>query len=114
MCINGHHHRDHIRILDGVCYFDVNSTKIDWVQGVTHHDCYPADLLAKYRALGHTVVYTDPLYCVVELTGTTIEIKGRESSMFMGVTREDVGGTPFDKAGRPVVPKIQSAKITLG
>ena len=113
MCINGHHHRDHIRILDGICYFDVNSTKIDWIEGITH-DRYPAELLAKYRALGHTVVYTDPLYCVVEIEGTTIDIKGRESTMFMGISREDVGGRPFDRAGRPVVPKIQSVKLTLG
>ncbi len=113
MCMNGHYHRDYIRILDGVCYFDINSVLMDWVQGVTH-DRYPADLCAEYRSLNHTVIYNDPLYCIVELDGNTIDIKGKESSMYLGITREDVGGTPFDKAGRPVVPKIQSAKITLG
>ena len=113
MCMNGHYHRDYIRILDGVCYFDVNSVLMEWVSGVTH-DRYPAELLAEYSSLNHTVIYNDPLYCIVELDGTTIDIKGKESSMYMGITREDVGGTPFDKVGRPVVPKIQSAKITLG
>ena len=113
MCMNGHYHRDYIRILDGVCYFDVNSVLMEWVNGVTH-DRYPADLCAEYRSLNHTVIYNDPLYCVVELDGNTIDIKGKESSMYLGITREDVGGTPFDKAGRPVVPKIQSGKITLG
>ncbi|MBR7111329.1 MAG: metallophosphoesterase [Clostridia bacterium] len=112
MCMNGHYHRDYIRILDGVCYFDVNSVLMDWVQSVTH-DRYPAELCEEYKSLNHTVIYNDPLYCIVELDGTTINIKGKESSMYLGVTREDVGGTPFDKAGRPVVPMIQSAKITL-
>ena len=113
MCMNGHYHRDYICILDGVCYFDVNSVLMDWVQGVTH-DKYPVELCEEYKSLNHTVIYNDPLYCIIELDGTTINIKGKESSMYLGVTREDVGGTPFDKAGRPVVPKIQSAKITLG
>ena len=112
MCINGHHHRDYIRILDGVCFFEVNSVLMEWVNGVVH-DRYPADLCAEYRSLNHTVIYNDPLYCIVELEGTTIDIKGKESSMYMGLTREDVGGTPFDKAGRPCTPKIQSARITL-
>ncbi len=112
MCMNGHYHRDYIRILDGVCYFDVNSVLMEWVSGVTH-DLYPAELCEEYKSLNHTVIYNDPLYCIVELDGTTIDIKGKESSMYLGITREDVGGTPFDKVGRPVVPKIQTAKITL-
>ena len=111
MCMNGHYHRDYIRILDNVCYFDVNSVKFDWVEKV--HDLYPEDRCAQIKHLNHTVVYNDPLYCVVTLTGNTIEIKGKESSMFMGVTREMTGNIKYDKAGRPVVPRIASTKITL-
>jgi len=32
----------------------------------------------------------------------------------MGVRREDTNNDICDKDGRPVVPRVQSAKITLG
>ena len=36
-----------------------------------------------------------------------------ETTMYLGITREMTGNPPFDRAGRPVVPRVQSAKITL-
>ena len=55
------------------------------------------------------------IHAVITLEGTTITIDGMESSMFMGINREHTEGNPiYDKAARPVVPKVQSAKITLG
>lgn len=111
MCVNGHYHRDFLRILEGVLYFDVNSVVYDWVEN--EHTCYPEELCRDISLLNHTVVYDDPLYAVVTIEGTNIRIEGRSSTMFMGVTREMTGNVPFDKAGRPVTPTIQSANITL-
>ena len=113
LCINGHYHRDNIRILDGVCYFDLNSASYDWVPN--EHECYPKELCEKIRLLSHTVVYNDPIHSVITLEGSTITIEGMESSMFMGINRAETGVNPlFDSMGRPVVPRVQNARITLG
>ena len=112
LCINGHHHRDFIRILDNVWYFDLNSASFDWVS--KKHDCYPKDLCEEYKLLSNTVVYNDPIHAVITLEGTAITIEGMESSMFMGINREHTDNPIYDGAGRPVVPMVQSAKITLG
>ena len=112
MCINGHYHRDNIRILDNVCYLDMNAVRYDWVD--IEHNLYPQELCEKYAKIKNTVVYNDPLYAIVTLEGNTITIEGAKSSMFMGVNREMTENSIYDKMGRPVVPEIKSAKITLG
>lgn len=112
LCINGHHHRDFIRILDQVCFLEMNSASFDWLENT--HTLFPEEMCKEIYHLNHTVVYNDPLYAIVTLEGSEITIQGTESSMFMGVTREMTGNPPFDKAGRPVTPRVQSAKIKLG
>jgi len=111
MCINGHHHRDNIRILDGVCYFDLNSTSFDWLHN--KHDLFPAEWYQQAELVGNTVMYKDPVHAIITLEGTTITIEGMESEMVMGVRREDTDNEICDPDGRPVVPKVQSAKFTL-
>ena len=112
LCINGHHHRDYIRILDGVCYFDLNSASYDWVP--VKHGNYPKEMCDEIRLLSNTVVYNDPIHAIITLEGTTITIEGMESSMFMDINREHTDNPIYDGAGRPVTPTVQSAKITLG
>ena len=112
MCINGHYHRDFIRILDNVCYFDMNSTTTDWVNN--EHSLYPKELYEKARFLKNNLIYNDPLHAIVTLEGNTITIEGMESSMFMGITREMTDNEPYDNMGRICKPIVQSAKITLG
>jgi 3',5'-cyclic AMP phosphodiesterase CpdA len=110
-CINGHHHRDHHTVIDGVLYLEVNATRFDWLE--KRHDCYPPDLCEQITSLSHTVVYEDPLGCVVTVEGTTFRVEGSESRMFMGVGRAEAGCKILDVAGRPVVPRISSFEITL-
>jgi len=112
LCINGHMHRDAIRILDNVCYWELNSVSYDWVDEA--HDYYPKEECDAIKYLKHTLVYNDPLYAVVTLEGNMITIKGKESSMYMGINREHTNNPVFDEMGRPVVPKISSARITIG
>lgn len=111
LCINGHHHRDNLRLLDGVCYWDVNSTAYDWID--IPHKLYPAELYEQYSYIGHTLCYNDALYAIVELEGTAIRIRGMESSMLLGINREHTDNPVFDAMGRPVTPTIQSVSITL-
>ncbi len=112
MCINGHHHRDNLRILNGILYFDLNSASYDWVDNA--HQCYPKELCENISLLSNTVVFNDPIHAIITLEGSTVTIEGMESSMFMGINRKETGNNPiFDQAGRPVTPRVQSAKITL-
>ena len=111
MCINGHHHRDNLRILDGVLYFDLNSVSFDSLP--KPHNFFPEEMCRQYSSLPITLIFNDPLHAVVTVEGTTITIDGMESSMFMGINREQTGDPLYDSMGRPVVPRVQSAKITL-
>jgi len=112
MCINGHYHRDHMRIIDGVVYFEINSASYEWLPKA--HDLFPQELCKKWSALSHTVCYNDPVHAIVTIEGTTITVDGMESSMFMGLNSVDTGNRYCDGMGRPVYPRVQSAKITLG
>lgn len=111
MCVNGHHHRDFIRIMDNVCYFDMNSASFDWVEN--EHSCYPEEICRKGKHFNHIVAYEDTLYAVVTMEGSSIKIDGMKSSMLMNVTREATGNSVYDRAGRSVKPEVQSATITL-
>ena len=112
MCINGHYHSDYIRILDGICYFDVNSAAYDWLN--TPHRLYPEKMHRQMRLLGYTVIYNEPLHAIVTVEGNTVTIEGMESDVFLGITRAMTGNPPTDPAGRELNSAIQSAKFTLG
>lgn len=112
LCINGHYHRDNIRILNGVCYLDLNSASVDWVE--KSHYSFPSQLHEQVKKLHHLVVFERPLYAVVTLEGSTIDIKGTESPMLYGVDyKKATGSDCYDRCGRPFTQSIQSAKITL-
>lgn len=113
MVMNGHYHRDNLRILDNVLHWDINSVSYDWI-GEEKHKCFPQELCDQFACVANCIIYNDPLYAIVTIEGSTITIEGTESSMFMDVTRESLGLPLLDNAARPVVPKIQSCKITLG
>ncbi len=112
MVMNGHYHRDNLRILDNVLYWDINSVWMDWVG---KNDChlYPDEYYEKYSAMDKAVYYSDPLYAIVTIEGNTITIEGKESSMLFGVQRKDTGRNQWDSDGRASAPRIQSAKLTL-
>jgi len=112
MYINGHYHRDFIRILDNVVYFDLNSASYDWVEKT--HDCYPKELCDQYKLVNHTVVYNDPVHAVITMDSDgLIKIDGMESSMLYDVTREKAGQPFADSSGRPVYPRVQSANLRV-
>lgn len=110
LCINGHHHRDFIRVLNQVVYFDLNSASYDWVE--KRHNLYPEELCKEHSMLSHTVAYEDPVHAVITLDSEgLIKIDGMESQMFMGVTRTKAGMRFADSCGRPVYPRVQSAEM---
>ena len=112
LCINGHYHRDYLRILDQVAYLDLNSVSYDWVQNP--HNFFPEEVNKKYKLAANTIIYNDPLYAIIGLASDgTLTIEGIESTMYKGVTREMTDNSPCDPDGRPATPKVLSAKIKL-
>ena len=112
LAINGHHHRDFLRILENVAYLDLNSTTFEWINHP--HSFFPAELCARHEFAANTVIYNDPVHAVITVDGDgTIEIAGMTSSMFMGVTREMTDNPPCDHAGRPCTPNVLSARFKM-
>ena len=110
---NGHHHRDHIRLLDNVAYFDVNSASFDWLN--QPHDHFPKELCEAYELADHQAIWEAPLSAVVTVCDDgTIKIDGSTSTYLHGVTREMTPNAICDGAGRPCVTEIQSACFKLG
>lgn len=112
LVMNGHYHCDHLRILDGVIYFDVNSANYQWVN--KPHNLYPEEVTKNHSLAKNTVMFNDPVSAIVTLTHDGgIRIKGQKSSLFMGVTREMTGNPRFDSMGRETTAVIQSIDLKL-
>lgn len=111
LCINGHYHCDHLRILNQVCYLDLNSASYDWLP--QSHNGYPEALCRETELLSHTLVYNDPLCAVITLEGTCITVDGMESSYLYGVDRSMTPNPSYDEGGRAMSPRIGSCRILL-
>ncbi len=112
MCVNGHYHRNNLRILDNIAFFELNSTTSDWIK-LPHH-AYPPELMAKYENSDHELLFTDPVHAIVTVTDDgEISIEGMQSSMYLGITREMTGNSICDQAGLPCDPSVLSAHFKL-
>jgi len=115
LCINGHHHCDHIRILDNVVYFELNAASYHYL--IKEHTLYPENLVAEYRRINHTLVYEDPIHAVITLEekdgAVSIAIDGMESRTLFGIPKEMTGNDRYDSCGREALARVQSAKIVL-
>ena len=112
MSLNGHHHRDFLRIMDNVAFFDVNSASFDWLSKPQEH--FPDELRKAYEMVDHQAIFSEPLSALVTVSEDgTIEIEGSRSGFLHGVTREMSPNPPCDGAGRPCTAEILSAKFKL-
>ncbi|MGI5925076.1 MAG: metallophosphoesterase family protein [Lentisphaeria bacterium] len=112
LVINGHHHRDNLRLIDNVLYFDLNSASYEWVPKA--HDKYPPEVLSKHKLAKNTVMYNAPVNAIITMNSDgRIKIDGMESSLFMGITREMTGNSRYDAHGRETTARVQSLDITL-
>ena len=110
--INGHHHRDNLRILNNVVYFDLNSATHEWLPKV--HDCYPKALCEKHKLLNHTIAFTDPIHAIITMDyDGTIIIEGMNSTFLLGVTCQQAGVSGIDSCGRPTTPCVLSECIKM-
>ena len=112
LVMNGHHHVDHVRILDDLVYWDVNSANHYWWGGVQTK--YPKDYVEKHRLTPRTLAWKDPLSAVLTLyPDGRISVKGASSDWLFGVTPRMAGFSEYDGSDRLIAPRIRSFDVTL-
>lgn len=119
LVMNGHLHVDHLRILDNIAYWDVNSANMYYWGGVKN--VYPKDYIARHPGASYTLGdiretlgWKDPLSAILILyPNGRIRIEGSKSGWLFGVTPEMAGFANYDHGDRLIAPVIRSADFTL-
>ena len=122
MAVNGHHHRDYVRIKDGILYWDLNSASFEYVgeKRYSHNRFTPEWIAAnklKPRKGGRWpfLAWEQPIHSIVTLDAATgrIASSGMKAEFSCGVTPELVG-YKTDGCGRRVTPEIQAFDLRIG
>ena len=109
LVVNGHHHTDGFRFIDGIAYLDLNSANYKYY--AESHKLYPAEYLKSHTGAGHVIAWEDPISSVITLDASgRLRIDGQESRFFMDVSPEKA---KFPQRDRPVTPNIQSVDISM-
>ena len=116
---NGHLHVDHMRILDNIAYWDVNSANM-YYWG-PRQNVYPREYLARHAGAPYTLGscedtlgWKEPLSAILTLyPNGRIKIEGSRSDWLFGITPKDAGFNEYDKSDRLISPVIKSADFTL-
>lgn len=113
MAINGHHHKDNLRIFKNIVFLDLNSASYEWIDD-GHTDKYPQELYEKYRLVGNTLVYTNPLSAIITLRDDGyIKIDGASGEFLYGVDRQSLNMPLCEADGRLSTANVVSAEFTL-
>ena len=114
MYINGHHHRDHCTVMNGVCCLDLNSAAYQYIDPPFPR--YSADVLALGSAMAYTLNFSEPLSALITLEGASnIHIHGLTGEFLFDLTDTDV--EEMDKGrlsyARRSVPFIRDYAVDL-
>lgn len=108
MCINGHHHRNHITVEDDVVFLDVNATYNGHWQAEKHHG-FPETFAASARMAAQVCLFEEPLHAFVRVRSDgAIDIEGMETTYRFGVSPETLGVDSTNRFGRKAEPRISS------
>lgn len=108
--MNGHMHMDHLRVLDNILYWDVNSANYQYYG--RKHAKYPADFLKTHRGAVNVLAWTEPLSAILTLwPDGRVKIEGSKADWLFGVTPKAAGYSEYDSNGRYTLPVIQSADL---
>ncbi len=114
MAVNGHHHRDNLRILDGIAYLDLNSASSEWIGDPGHQGYLPAEIYQQYPQAHRNIYFTEPVHAVITLREDGyVKIEGMQSEFWCGADRESLGLPLADADGRLCTPNVLSAEFTL-
>ena len=109
LVVNGHHHTDGLRFIDGIPYLDLNSANYKYY-GQSHR-LYGADYHKAHTGANHVIAWDDPICAVITLGADGyLKIEGQQSRFFKDVTPEKAG---FPARDRPVTPNIQSVEMKV-
>lgn len=113
MAVNGHHHKDNLRIFKDIVFFDLNSASYDWIDDA-HSGKYPKEIYEEFVLAGNTLVYKDPIHAIITLSDDGhIKIEGYESEFIYGVDRASVGVPLCEADGRLSTAEVLSADFTI-
>ena len=113
LVINGHHHCDHVRILDNIVYLDLNSANYDWM--VKTHTAYPEEDVKRWKHARHVIAWNDPISAIITINKDGhLKIEGQRSEFYRGVTPAMAGLPPTNgRQCRLVTPNVQSLDLTM-
>lgn len=113
--INGHHHRDHCTVMDGVCCLDLNSAAYQYVNPPFRG--YSDEVLATCHGMAYTLNFSEPLSALITLEGDTrIRIRGLIGEFMFGLTDADVESVDAQHRlsyARRSVPFIRDYEVDL-
>ncbi len=112
MIMNGHYHRDNIRIVDGICHYEINSCSIEYVGNA--HRLYPEAMYKEVWNLPYCFIMNRPVHPVITVEGTTVTVEGMDGSWFLGIPPSASDNSRYDRAGREATASVRSAKFSLG
>lgn len=113
MAINGHYHRDYLRIRDNIAFLDLNSASNEWIEP-KHSGFFPQEIYDNYLCAEYNVMWNDPIHAIITIREDGyIKIEGMESEFFCGVSHRTMGRDPYDKDGRECTPVVSSHEIKL-
>lgn len=106
LCMNGHDHGDDIKTINGIPYFTVNSISYIW-HGIKPMYVYLPEIQKKYPYLKDIILYDHPLYCIVEIEGNEVKIRGMDGG-YQKISPEEVGIVNRQWNGVSIEPVISS------
>lgn len=112
--INGHHHRDHCTVMNGVCCLDLNSAAYQYIDPPFRG--YSAETLALCNGMAYTLNFSEPLSALVTLEGESrIRIRGLVGEFLFGLTDADVESVDQGRLSyaRRSVPFIRDYEVDL-
>ena len=113
MAVNGHHHKDNLRIFKNIVFLDLDSASYEWIDD-GHSGNYPQEVYEKYQLVGNTLVYTEPLSAIITLREDGyIKIEGATGEFLYGVDRQSLGMPLCEADGRLSTPDVVSAELML-
>ncbi len=113
MAINGHHHKDNLRIFQNIVFLDLNSASYEWIDE-PHSGKYPKELYEEYSLVGNTLIYKDPVHAIITLREDGyIKIDGANSEFLYRIDREKLNMPLCEADGRLSTPNVVSAEFKL-
>ncbi|MBE6807730.1 MAG: hypothetical protein E7527_06990 [Ruminococcaceae bacterium] len=114
LSINGHHHRDHCTVMNGVCCLDLNSAAYQYIDPPFRG--YAPEVLALCNGMAYTLNFSEPLSALITLEGDAkIHIRGLTGEFMFDLTDEDVASVDGGRLSyaRRSVPFIRDYTVDL-